>query len=81
MEKVLYVCNVISNQPPFDMNTTTQKTQILFNSLTGVEKILYNAERNFYLDNGYSEVEADEAGFIKIQNVRKLKNYKGLLRK
>jgi hypothetical protein len=63
------------------MNTTTQKTQILFNSLTGVEKILYNAERNFYLDNGYSEVEADEAGFIKIQNVRKLKNYKGLLRK
>jgi hypothetical protein len=62
------------------MNITIENNQIFFNSLTGVERVLYKAERNFYLDNGYSAVEAESEAYRKIQNVRKLTKRKDIIR-
>jgi hypothetical protein len=63
------------------MNITIENNQIFFSSLNGVEKILYKAERDFYLDNGYSVVEAESEAYRKIQSVRKLKTNKSILRR
>jgi hypothetical protein len=62
------------------MNITIENNQIFFSSLNGVEKILYKAERDFYLDNGYSVVEAESEAYRKIQNVRKLTKRKDIIR-
>jgi hypothetical protein len=62
------------------MNITIENNQIFFSSLNGVEKILYKAERDFYLDNGYSVVEAESEAYRKIQNVRKLGKRKDIIR-
>lgn len=53
---------------------------LFFSTLSGAEKVLYNAERKFYLDNGYSVVEAEENAWRKIQNVKKLVKNKSILR-
>ncbi len=63
------------------MNITIENNQMFFSSLNGVEKVIYKAERDFYLDNGYSGVEAESEAYRKIENVRKLKNNRGILRR
>ena len=62
------------------MNITIENNQMFFSSLNGVEKVIYKAERDFYLDNGYSVVEAESEAYRKIQNVRKLGKRKDIIR-
>jgi hypothetical protein len=54
---------------------------MFFSSLNGVEKVIYKAHRDFYINNGYSVVEAESEAYRKIENVRKLKNNRGILRR
>jgi hypothetical protein len=53
---------------------------LFFSTLSAVEKVLYNTERKFYLDNGYSVVDAEENAWRKIQNTRKLVKSKSILK-
>jgi hypothetical protein len=53
---------------------------LFVSTLNGVEKLIYNTHRKFYLDNGYSIVEAETEAWRKIQSVRKLRNDKSILR-
>jgi hypothetical protein len=62
------------------MNITIENNQMFFSSLNGVEKVIYKAERDFYLDNGFSVVEAESEAYRKIQNVRKLGKRKDIIR-
>jgi hypothetical protein len=62
------------------MNITIENNQMFFSSLNGVEKVIYKAERDFYLDNGYSVVEAESEAYRKIQSVRKLGKRKDIIR-
>jgi len=63
------------------MNITIENNQLFFSSLNGTEKVIYKAHRDFYINNGYSVVEAESEAYRKIENVRKLKNNRGILRR
>ena len=49
-------------------------------TLSAVEKAIFTLHRKFYLDNGYSIVEAEEEAWRKIRSVRKLRNDKSILK-
>jgi hypothetical protein len=62
------------------MNITIENNEMFFSSLNGTEKVIYKAHRDFYINNGYSIVEAESEAYKKIQNVRKLGKRKDIIR-
>lgn len=59
-----------------------QNSQTMSNTtLTPVQKILFNAEVKFYIEQGFSQADAEAKGWEKLEKIAKLKNVKGIVRK
>ena len=57
------------------MNTKNQ-----FSNLSGSQKVIFNAHVKFYIQQGFSQTEAEAEGFKKLKKVEDLKKDKSIIR-